>query len=236
VKPTRIVATLSALLWLLVAVGAAWATPPGNNGTVKVHEGSTETEPIVHNQPHVCTFHLHFFFADPAQSGDWWIKSWPPTGDKTVVLSGSYDTNGDGEDRQPETGVYSLPDGHYKLFWQGDESKLIKHKVFWVECEAQPTPTPTPTPTENQPTPTPTENQPTPTPTENQPTPTPTPSASQPSTSESPTGLTHPTPLSGPRPPNTAMDEPAGFPVVPVLLLVGSVLSLIVLNLRTRRS
>ena len=109
---------------------------PGNNGTVKVHEGATETEPIVHNEPHVCTFHLHFFFADPFQAGSWWIEQWAPGDKGQVVLSGTYNTNGSGEDRQPEQGAYQLPDGHYKLFWDGDTDKHVKMKVFWVECAA----------------------------------------------------------------------------------------------------
>ncbi|MBA2719199.1 MAG: hypothetical protein H0U52_08185, partial [Chloroflexi bacterium] len=112
---------------------------PGNNGTVKIHEGNTENDPgEVRNEPHVCTFHLHFYFADPVQTGTWEIQEWAPTGDKgTVVRSGTYDTAGDGEDRDAENGVYTLPDGHYKLFWDGDldTQKHDKMKVFWVECE-----------------------------------------------------------------------------------------------------
>jgi hypothetical protein len=115
---------------------------PGNNGTVKIHEGNTENDPgEVRNEPHVCTFHLHFYFADPVQAGTWEIQEWAPTGEKgTVVLEGTYDTAGDGEDRQPADGVYTLPDGHYKLFWDGDldTGKHDKMKVFWVECEAAP--------------------------------------------------------------------------------------------------
>ena len=142
--------TLSFLrpLGLLVAVflaafagvgpGVLASDTPGNNGTVKIHEGAGETEPgEVRNEPHVCTFHLHFYFADPEQAGTWEIQQWAPTGQKgTVVLSGTYDTAGDGVDRQPEEGVYSLPDGHYKLFWDGDldTSKHDKMKVFWVDC------------------------------------------------------------------------------------------------------
>ncbi len=156
---------LASLGWLTVAALLAYAIvgpttagahqdAPGNNGTVKIHEGGTETEPIVRNEPHVCTFHLHFFFADAAQTGDWWIESWPPTGDGTVVLSGTYTTDANGEYRTPAApGTYSLPDGHYKLFWQGRNEQNVKHKVFWVECPA-PTPAaggggaaPTPTPT-----------------------------------------------------------------------------------------
>jgi hypothetical protein len=121
---------------------------PGNNGTVKIHDGAGEPQPSeVRNEPHVCTFHLHFYFADPEQSGTWEIQEWAPTGEKgTVVLNGTYDTAGDGEDRQPETGTYSLPDGHYKLFWDGDldTGKHDKMKVFWVDC-APVAETPSPT-------------------------------------------------------------------------------------------
>ncbi len=120
----------------LAPANALSVNAPGNNGTVKIHDGATETEPIVHNEPHVCTFHLHFFFADPFQSGSWWIEQWAPGAKGQVVLSGTYDTNGSGQDRQPEQGAYSLPDGHYKLFWTGDPSRLLKMKVFWVDCAA----------------------------------------------------------------------------------------------------
>ena len=133
------------LVAAFVAPGTATSTDaPGNNGTVKIHQGGTETEPIVHNEPHVCTFHLHFFFADPFQAGTWEIQEWSPGDMGTVVLSGTYDTNGDGEDRDPdEPGVYTLPDGHYKLFWDGDLDTLKhdKHKVFWVDCPETAPPT-----------------------------------------------------------------------------------------------
>jgi hypothetical protein len=138
--------------WAAVAglLGAALAAPlpasgevPGNNGTVKIHEGGTETEPIVRNEPHVCTFHLHFFFADPSDKGTWEIQEWSPGDKGSVVLDGTYDTNGDGEDRDPSApDVHELPDGHYKLFWDGDldTEKHDKHKVFWVECASETTP------------------------------------------------------------------------------------------------
>jgi hypothetical protein len=125
------------LVAALVAPGTATSTDaPGNNGTVKIHDGATDTEPIVRNEPHVCTFHLHFFFSDPFQSGTWEIQEWSPGDKGTVVLTGTYDTNGDGEDRDPDVGEHSLPDGHYKLFWDGDldTEKHDKMKVFWVDC------------------------------------------------------------------------------------------------------
>lgn len=161
---------------------------PGNNGTVKIHKGAGEPSSEVRNEPHVCTFHLHFFFADDQQAGTWEIQKWSPGDKGTVVLEGDYDTAGDGEDRQPEEGAYGLPDGHYKLFWDGDldTGKHDKMKVFWVDCEeqgVQPTPTEAgqPSPGETQPNETqPTETQPT----ETQPTAT-QPSETQPNASGS---------------------------------------------------
>ena len=184
----RVGALLTAgLLGTLAMAGptalAAHPNTPGNNGTVKIHDGAGEPSPEVRNQPHVCTFHLHFFFADPEQSGTWEIQEWSPGDMGVVMMSGTYDTVGDGEDRQPETGAYKLPDGHYKLFWDGDTGKHDKMKVFWVRCAptTQPvtaaTPTPTPAgagrPAGATPTPTPVGGQqpagatPTPTPNEN---------------------------------------------------------------------
>src|SRR5690349_9419714 len=60
-------------------------------------------------------------------------------------MTGTYDTAGDGEDRQPEQGTYSLPDGHYKLFWDGDTGKHDKMKVFWVDCPPSTPQSPAPT-------------------------------------------------------------------------------------------
>jgi len=134
-----------------VAMAAPPDEVPGNNGTVKIHEGAGEPSPEVRNEPHVCTFHLHFFFADAGDTGTWEIQEWSPGDKGTVVLTGTYMTDENGEDRDPDAGAYELPDGHYKLFWDGDleTNKHDKHKVFWVDCEenggvAPATPTPTP--------------------------------------------------------------------------------------------
>jgi hypothetical protein len=137
------------LLGAAIAPTSFASTATGNNGTVKIHDGATEEEPIVHNEPHVCTFHLHFFFADPFQAGAWEIQKWSPGDKGEVVMSGTYNTNPSGEDRQPEEGAYALDPGHYKLFWDGDTGKHDKMKVFWVDCPAPahtPTPAQTPTP------------------------------------------------------------------------------------------
>jgi len=151
---TAVVRAAGLLAAILLAVYAgigpsalAHQDTAGNNGTVKVHDGAGEPSPSeVRNEPHVCTFHLHFYFADPVQAGSWEIQEWAPTGQKgSVVLTGTYDTAGDGEDRQPEQGTYSLPDGHYKLFWDGDTGKHDKMKVFWVDCAPSTPQSPAPT-------------------------------------------------------------------------------------------
>ena len=136
-RPIGLLAAMLLAAMTMFAPAAVAKDVPGNNGTVKIHEGADENENgEVRNEPHVCTFHLHFYFGDDVQTGTWEIIEWAPTGSKQppAALSGTYDTMGDGEDRQPATGVYTLPDGHYKLFWDGDTSKHDKMKVFWVEC------------------------------------------------------------------------------------------------------
>ena len=146
--------------------GKAAAARNGDNGTVKIHRSAT---PVTdrRNQPHVCVFYLDAFGFDPAQSVSWQIKSWPPTGDRTVVTSGALalDSTGNGH-----TDDMTLQNGHYKLFWNfTGEHGFAKQKVFWVSCAAPTTPpTSTPTPTESATsTPTPTQSPTsTPTPTE----------------------------------------------------------------------
>jgi hypothetical protein len=196
------------------ATSVAARNAPGNNGTVKVHDGAGEPRPEIRNQPHVCTFHLHFFFGDDQQSGSWEIQRWAPGPKGQVVLSGTYDTAGDGEDRQPRQGAYSLPNGHYKLFWDGDTGRHDKQKVFWVKCATPGQPTPTPTP--GQPTPTPT---PTVAPTADEGTPTPTPTGSVGGETGAPDNTL---------PPTNTLESPAqpggNLPVVLlVLLAIGSI-------------
>jgi hypothetical protein len=104
----------------------------GNNGTVKIQEGASNAEPITRNEPHVCTFHMLFLFADAGQEGDWSIDQQAPTGNAESVLSGSYTTDANGE---YATAEYGLPIGHYTLNWQGRNDQNVKHKTFWVTCE-----------------------------------------------------------------------------------------------------
>jgi hypothetical protein len=146
-----LVATTAAVLF---ASQAAFATAaPGDNGTVKVHDSSTPVTDHQNDPQDVCQFYLDGFGFDGAQSVTWYIDSWPPTGNGTEVLNGSLtmDANGDGY-----TANQSLPNGHYKLFWNfTGENGAAKQKVFWVKCPgAEPTPTSTPTTTPTSPAPT----------------------------------------------------------------------------------
>jgi LPXTG-motif cell wall-anchored protein len=128
-----------ALLFLATAgANRALADPPGNNGTVKIHEGATENEPLRANEPHVhCSFHIHGFNFDAGMSGTWRIEGWAPTGGG--IYNGTWGpADGNGDWRSPRTGAMTILPGHYKLsVWQtatNDPPGGAKQKVFWVEC------------------------------------------------------------------------------------------------------
>ncbi|MEU9124386.1 LPXTG cell wall anchor domain-containing protein [Streptomyces sp. NPDC048506] len=117
----------------LLSTPSAHATAPGDNGTVKIHDAATGEE-LRKNEPHVCTFYLDAFGFDTNQKVDWRIEAWAPTADVKgeTVRSGSLTLDGQGHGRTQDL---SLPDGHYKLFWNFDgEHGRAKHKVFWTDC------------------------------------------------------------------------------------------------------
>ncbi|MFD5796153.1 LPXTG cell wall anchor domain-containing protein [Streptomyces diastatochromogenes] len=118
---------------LLAAPAAAHATAPGDNGTVKIHDAKTGEE-LRRNEPHVCTFYLDAFGFDGLQQVDWHIEAWAPTAATkgATVKSGAVTLDADGHGRTEDL---SLPDGHYKLFWNFEGEKgAAKHKVFWTDC------------------------------------------------------------------------------------------------------
>ncbi|MGW2723707.1 LPXTG cell wall anchor domain-containing protein [Streptomyces sp. NPDC001492] len=119
---------------LFSAPVAAHATVPGDNGTVKIHDATTGEE-LKRNEPHVCTFYLDAFGFDAVQQVDWHIEAWAPTAGVKgeTVKTGAITLDAEGHGR---TADMSLPDGHYKLFWNFDGEKgAAKHKVFWTDCE-----------------------------------------------------------------------------------------------------
>ncbi|MFB8755879.1 LPXTG cell wall anchor domain-containing protein [Streptomyces nigra] len=121
---------------VLCPPAAAHATAPGDDGTVKIHDSATGEE-ARRNEPHVCTFYLDAFGFDRAQRVDWHIEVWAPTAGVKgeTVRSGALTLDGEGHGR---TADLTLPDGHYKLFWNfADEKGSAKHKVFWTDCEEE---------------------------------------------------------------------------------------------------
>jgi hypothetical protein len=197
------------------ASGNAHASRNGDNGTVKIHRSTTAvTDP--RNEPHVCVFYLDAFGFDAGQVVSWMIKSWPPTGDRTVVAQGgiTLDSNGDGR-----TDDMTLPDGHYKLYWNfTGEKGFAKQKVFWVSCGVQTSPPPPP-PSSPPPscTPPPPQHHATPTCT-------PPPSSSPPATPSSP-----PPPQSPTSSPSLSNVSNGGMPITgwPLALIIGSGLALL---------
>lgn len=135
---------------LLSAPAAAHATAPGDNGTVKIHDATTGEE-LRKNEPHVCEFYLDAFGFDSVQQVSWHIEAWAPTAavKGETVKSGAITLDGEGHGR---TDDMTLPDGHYKLFWnfQG-ENGSAKHKVFWTDCEDEEPSGGTPTPSASEP-------------------------------------------------------------------------------------
>ncbi|MFI2368534.1 LPXTG cell wall anchor domain-containing protein [Streptomyces sp. NPDC018833] len=133
-------AMVAAAALSLSAAPAAFATPPGDNGNVKIHDIETgEYDPS--NNPKVCTFYIDGFKFDGAQKVDWEIQAWANNDlDKGVVVkTGSLTLDGSGHERTDEM---TLADGQYKLFWtfEGQKSNAAKHKVFKVDCDDEETP------------------------------------------------------------------------------------------------
>ncbi|MGW2770772.1 LPXTG cell wall anchor domain-containing protein [Streptomyces sp. NPDC001275] len=132
--PIRAGALTAGVTAVLLLAPAAHATAPGDNGTVKIHDAKTG-EALRRNEPHVCTFYLDAFGFDAVQKVDWHIEAWAPTAAAKgeTVKSGAITLDAEGHGR---TADLSLPDGHYKLFWNFDGEKgAAKHKVFWTDCK-----------------------------------------------------------------------------------------------------
>ncbi|MGW2561345.1 LPXTG cell wall anchor domain-containing protein [Streptomyces sp. NPDC001514] len=129
-------AVVTAAASALLFAPSAHATPPGDNGTAKIHDAETGEE-LLKNEPKVCTFYLDGFKFDGAQKVEWHIDAWAnndlPKG--TTVKTGSLTLDGSGHERTEDM---NLPDGQYKLFWNFDnEHGSAKHKVFWTDCESE---------------------------------------------------------------------------------------------------
>lgn len=133
-KATSLLTIIATILFFAFALSApvsADPNGPGNNGTVKIVNngddplGADDRD----NDPHVCQFHIYGFHFDKSSSGTWQIESWPPTGDRTVVASGTWTADATG---QWAVAGPALADGHYELdAKQTGTPGGDKSKVFW---------------------------------------------------------------------------------------------------------
>lgn len=144
-------------LLLLAALSATASLTPaaadhgnGNSGTIKVHDG-TDTQPPTRNEPHVTGDAYVEGFNMAAHEGTLNLYSWPPTGDRTLVLATTWQDDGGDPEAHFLAGPFDLPCGHYRVEAQNgmdadDFPGGVKSKMFWVECPPTPEPEPTPSP------------------------------------------------------------------------------------------
>jgi len=137
---------MALILSLMAALAVpALGGPKGGDqqGTVKIHEGPGEPDPIMKNEPKVCDFHIHGFNFHDGEQIVWWIEEKGDQGWGDTVLSGNAVADTEGEWRDPEAAAYTLEPGHYKLYVDRapEFDPPIKHKVFKIECEEEVSPT-----------------------------------------------------------------------------------------------
>lgn len=148
----------------IAMAGPAQASPPGNNGTLKVHELDTPAH-TPSNDPHVCAFNLEYYSQDAGQQG-FQVKFFTqaPTKPKDVLAltiempqagaDGYSESAYVNANPGTETDDYALPNGHYTAIVYGKNGTQLdekaKSKVFWVKCD-QTTPPPTTTSTTTPP-------------------------------------------------------------------------------------
>src|SRR5579864_4090424 len=106
----------------------------GNSGDIKIEGSPPETGGNNNdNDPHVCAPFFVQGFNMATQTGSITFESWPPTGNKSVVLTDSYNGTPDGQGTfQFQAGPYNNPPftpGHYKVFVT-DNNGGEKHKTF----------------------------------------------------------------------------------------------------------
>jgi len=132
--------------------------PPGNNGTVKIHQAAGDSSP--HNQPHVsCSLYVAFFGFDKDQTLDISFTGQAPTGkdvaipvSTTTSKTSTTDAGGAGNDYDGDLGVFDAGNMdlsvlgapakqgyHIKLDVATHEPGGHKYKVFWFSpCGSTP--------------------------------------------------------------------------------------------------
>jgi hypothetical protein len=134
-----------ALLGALALLATPASADHNNQGTIKVHDDMVAGPPT-RNEPHVsCDFWIEGFNMAHA-TGTLTFTGWPPTGNKTVVLSATWagTPEEDGSGFHFLAGPFTLDAGHFRVeafVQEGHPSHALhfaKAKVFWVEPCGEP--------------------------------------------------------------------------------------------------
>ncbi|AXK36512.1 hypothetical protein DVA86_31990 [Streptomyces armeniacus] len=119
----------------LLLAPAAYATPQGDYGTVRIHDAASGEE-VRPGGPEVCTFYLDGDGFDGSRRISWQIAERTESGGRgTVAETGTLVLDGDGHGR---TGGLSLADGSYELIWNlGGERETTHTAPFAVDCDSR---------------------------------------------------------------------------------------------------
>jgi|GEM_PF-1303690 len=131
------------LLPTTAAYAAQGQNPPGNNGTLKVHEIGTPSG-TESNDPKVCSFNFEGFGFDNGQTGFIIIDKQQSSSTYGPYNVGPASSNGYfiSQDFNTQSGV-TIPNGSYKATMYGKDTpygqptEKAKSKVFKVECVPQ---------------------------------------------------------------------------------------------------
>lgn len=131
------------LLPTTAAYAAQGQNPPGNNGTLKVHEIGTPSG-TESNDPKVCSFNFEGFGFDNGQTGFIIIDKQQSSSAYGPYNVGPASSNGYfiSQDFNTQSGV-TIPNGSYKATMYGKDTpygqptEKAKSKVFKVECAPQ---------------------------------------------------------------------------------------------------
>ncbi|MFF4344580.1 hypothetical protein ACFY00_32225 [Kitasatospora sp. NPDC001540] len=140
-RPLHAAALAGAAVLPLAVFALPAHAAPGDNGDVKIHDSTTAAD-SQNDDPKVCKFYLDGLNFDAGQSVTWHIDQQPPTGNAQVLSGVLVMPTG-----TARTTDQSLPDGHYKLFWNfTGENGAAKQKVFTVDCAGASSPPPSGSP------------------------------------------------------------------------------------------
>ena len=133
----RLILITTALALALTVAALPSTTAQGNSGSIDVHDGP-DADPDTRNEPHVSGDVWVEGFNRAAEEGTLNFYSWPPTGDRELVLSTTWEADGGTPANHFLEGPFFFECGHYRVEAQNgleedDFPGGSKSKMFWVE-------------------------------------------------------------------------------------------------------